>query len=143
VEALIGLAGALIGGVLVLIGDMVRYRIEWRRESARRLLDASTGLAMLFNRMCGEIVDAKKRSASPTALPPEHPEREEAVTRFFLTPGSEKLAKQASRLIAVYHSLFDRYSDADFGWEEARAMRREAIYAFEAGVREVLQKGRI
>ncbi len=142
-QALIGLAGALVGGLLVLVGDQIRYRIEWRRESARRLLDASIGLATQYNRMCGEIIDAKKRSASPDDLPPPHPEREEAVTRFYLTPGSEKLASEASKLIVVYHTLYDRYSDPKFGLQDAHRLRREAIYRFEAAVRDVVRKGRI
>jgi hypothetical protein len=127
----------------VLVGDQVRYRIEWRREGARRLLDASIGLATQYNRMCGEIIDAKKRNASPDELPPTHPEREEAVTRFYLTPGSERLASEAGRFIIVYQMLYDRYSDPKFGWEDAHRSRREAIYAFEAAVGDVVRKGRI
>jgi hypothetical protein len=135
-DALIGLMGALVGGVLVVIGDMIRHRLEWRRENVRRLFDASVGLAALYNRMCGEIVDAKRRHLAPSDLPPEYPEREEAVARFFLTPGSEKLTKPAAALISTYGMLFERYNDPEFTWEEAHRLRKAALFAFEDAVRE-------
>ena len=142
-DALVGLAGALVGGLLVLIGDFVRQRVEWRREGVRRLFDASMGLAMLYNRMCGEIIDAKRRGVAAGELPREYPERNEAVTGFFMKPGSERLARPAGDLILAYRRLFDGFDDPDFGWEEARGVRREAIERFERAVREVVRQGRV
>jgi hypothetical protein len=138
-DALIGLLGALVGGLLVVIGDMIRHRMEWRRENARRLFDASVGLATLYNRLCGELVDAMKQKAP---LPDVHPERDEAVARFFITPGSEGLQKPAAALIGVYDDIRDQYGDAEFTWQAAHKLRKEALFAFEDAAREATRQSR-
>jgi hypothetical protein len=48
-DSLIGLAGAIVGGCLVLIGDFIRRRAERRRDAVRDLAKAATE----FSCWCG------------------------------------------------------------------------------------------
>lgn len=141
-EALTALAGALIGGTLVLVGEALRQRFEWRRECVRRLADASSAFAILFNRMCGELIDARKRRVPATELQTMNPERHDAVTRFFLTPGCEQLREPAVELIRVYHDLVEGF-ESEEDWERAALARLLAIRDFETAVRAVVARGHI
>ncbi|HEX2419087.1 MAG TPA: hypothetical protein VHJ83_13360 [Micromonosporaceae bacterium] len=141
-DALIALGGALLGGFLVLLGDVIRRRVEWKRENVRRLGESSTAFAALYNRMCGELIDARERGVPVHELPDIRPERYETVTRFFLTPGSEKLREPAVALIRVYRDMVDAYAEED-RWKAAWEAHFKGIRRFEAAVREALRRGSI
>ncbi|MFI7307626.1 hypothetical protein ACIBM8_30915 [Micromonospora aurantiaca] len=137
-EAVTALIGALIGGVLVLVGEAFRRRAEVRQRAVDRLINASADLAMVINRACGEMVDAK---FGGLARPPDalRADRHEAATRFFMTPAPPDLQEAARTLSHAYHDLYDHYDDE--GWSEAWENYKTAIRRFEAAVRTVASAG--
>ncbi|MFK4246150.1 hypothetical protein ACI2KV_25050 [Micromonospora chokoriensis] len=137
-EAVTALIGALIGGVLVLVGDAFRRRAEGRQRAEDRLVNASADLAMVINRACGEMVDAKfaGRARPADAL---RADRHEAATRFFMTPAPPELQDAARKLSHAYHDVYDHYDDQ--GWNEAWEDYKTAIRRFEAAVRTVAAPG--
>ncbi|MFE9203209.1 hypothetical protein [Micromonospora sp. NPDC007230] len=137
-EALAGLLGAVVGGILVLIGDIVRRRAEERRQRVRDLADAALSLAVQYGRHVGQLKDRQR--GVPTASDPLSADRYEASTRFFMTPGSEELRKQALGLIREYRRLSSQaveLTQEDFG----QYMGKER--AFEAAVQVVVRRGHI
>jgi hypothetical protein len=54
------LGGVVIGGLLVLLGDFVRPRVEWRRHQATRLVDTGTDLIVLLHGWIGDLMDNKQ-----------------------------------------------------------------------------------
>lgn len=141
-DALSALGGALLGGLLVLLGDFVRRRIEWQRENVRRLADAATAFAVLYNRMAGELVDASDRNIKVSDLKPTRPERYATVTRFFLTPGSDRLRGKAMLVVRTYDQLARVFSVKE-EWTPAREAHYEAIVGFETAVRSIIEEGRL
>jgi hypothetical protein len=75
-------------------------------------------------------------------LPPMEPLRYEVTTRFFMTPGSEQLALQASRLVTSYEQLRASYGHQE-RWEAARNQHGLAVRDFEASVRSIMRRGHI
>lgn len=65
------LLSALLGGVLVMAGDYVRRRVERRQDALNNLVEASAHLSSVYNRLCGELIDAAERAvpALTTCLP--------------------------------------------------------------------------
>jgi len=142
-EAIAALAGALIGGTLVLVGDLLRQRVEWHRENVRRLADASIELARLYNRMCGELLDARFRGVPLDQVAHPRPERFEAMTQFFMTPGADLLRPEAVALAQAHWQLLEKFVEDDAVWDEAAEARFVALRAFEAAVRTVIRRGRL
>ncbi|MEH0827545.1 MULTISPECIES: hypothetical protein [unclassified Micromonospora] len=138
-EALAGLFGAVVGGFLVLVGDVVRRRVEERRQGVRDLADAAIGLAVQYGRHVGQLKDGQRGLL--TASDPLSADRYEASTRFFMTPGCEELREQALGLIREYQRLSARAAELltydDFG----QYLGKER--AFEAAVQVVVRRGRI
>lgn len=93
-EAVTALLGAVIGGFLVLVGDVFRRRAERRDRALRRAVDASASFAMVINQTCGEMIDAKfnqlQRPASALRA-----ERHEAAT--CTRPGNASVVPRPGR----------------------------------------------
>lgn len=135
VEALTALFGAVAGGLLVLIGEILRRRSERRGRAVDRLLAASADFAMVINRTSGEIIDARLRQL-PRPGSALRAERHEATTKFFMTPAPPELHDAGRRLAYAYHDLYDHF-DEDDGWAEAWDNYRASILQFEAAARDV------
>lgn len=82
-QALTALVGAVIGGVLVILGDAVRQRAERRRERVQRLVDGATTLAVQYTRLAGLLTDSRLRQGAAAREAAVRPERYEAIVRFF------------------------------------------------------------
>ncbi|MFH8805074.1 hypothetical protein ACH4F6_36920 [Streptomyces sp. NPDC017936] len=141
-ESVLALLGAILGGTLVLLGDFIRRRVERRKEEVNRLVEVSARLSSMYNRMCGQILDASVAGVAVSDLAAADPLRYEVTTQFFMTPGSEQLRSQASRLMDAYYRLRGSYGQ-DSAWVAARDEHGLAVREFEAAVRAILHRNHI
>ncbi|MFE1782421.1 hypothetical protein ACFW9F_07470 [Streptomyces sp. NPDC059506] len=138
----IALLGAMTGGFLVLMGDHIRRKVERKQTEVNRLVEASAQLSSTYNRLCGELLDAAEHGVAVTDLPSADPQRYEVATRFFMTPGSERLRSSGARLIASYTALRAGYAQGH-RWDEARVEHGAAVREFEEAVRAVMRRQHI
>ncbi|MCP3771684.1 hypothetical protein [Streptomyces sp. MAR25Y5] len=141
-QSVLTLLGAILGGTLVLLGDLIRRRVERRKEEVSRLVEVSVRLSSMYNRLCGQILDASTAGVTVSDLAAADPLRYEVTTQFFMTPGSEQLRSQASRLMDAYYRLRDSYGQ-DSAWVAARDEHGLAVREFEAAVRVILHRNHI
>lgn len=135
--------GALIGGALVLAGDLLRQRAERRHERIRRLADASAAFASVYNQICGDLRDARVEGKPLGTLSRTRTERHDVGTRFFMTPGSEHLKAEAAALVSARRHLLANYEGDDESWQRATLAQAEVLYEFEGAVREIVARGKI
>lgn len=133
-DALLPLLGAVIGGLLVLLGDGIRRRQERRREDERRLFEAAVAVSVAYNRTFGELVAARNRRDPPEVAEVSSLDRYEATTRFWATPGSGAMSLEASALARAHRALRDSYQD-QAEWDVARDGYNRALRSLEAAVR--------
>ncbi|MFD5343295.1 hypothetical protein ACFWJY_05890 [Streptomyces anulatus] len=107
-----------------------------------RLVEASSRLSSMYNRLCGEMLDAAVASVPVSDLAAADPLRYEVTTQFYMTPGSEQLRSRASRLIGAYGQLRDSYGN-DPAWTAARTEHGLALREFEAAVRKIVHRDHI
>ncbi|MFR9757452.1 hypothetical protein [Streptomyces sp. TR06-5] len=141
-QSIVAPVGVLAGGGLVMVGDHVRRRAERRHAALLCLVEACAQLSTTYSRLCGELVDWADAEDDRSELPRPDALRYEAATRFFLTPGSEQLSRQASALINAYRRLREE-SPKTAGWKEACAAHGAAVRAFEGAVRAVVRRGTV
>lgn len=142
VQSVLALLGAILGGTLVLFGDFIRRRVERRKEEVNRLVEVSVRLSSMYNRLCGQLLDASTAGVAVSDLAVADPLRYEVTTQFFMTPGSEQLRSQASRLMDAYYRLRDSYGQ-DSAWGAARDEHGLAVREFESAVRAILHRNHI
>jgi hypothetical protein len=142
VQTIAGLVGAIIGGILVLLGDIVRRRAETRRAEVGRLAEAAANLAAVYGRVVGELRDAHERGLRTANAFAVRPQRYEMGARFFMTPGAEELRPSAVRLIMAYQGLAREPSEMPRS-DESYQQYLEAEKAFAADVRTIVRRGRI
>jgi hypothetical protein len=140
VEAFVGLAGALIGGVLVLLADVVRRRSANRGEQVSRLAEVSVAYAAVIGRLFAQARDAFERSERPAH---QRPERAEASVRFFMTPGMEELYPHARGLMNAYLTYAALDPAAAKDRDNAMDVFFDIQRAFEEKVRKILRRGTI
>ena len=133
-QAVIGLIGAVVGGLLVLAGDVIRRRAERQRERMRQLNDACAAFAIQINAVVGDLADQRRRGASQDDVLLIRPERYEPTTRFFMAPGSEPLQPAARAMIRTCRAMLRDWGDEQ-NWHQAYDEYYDAVRAFEAGVR--------
>ena len=73
------LIGVMIGGSLVLLGDLVRRREERKRDLVARLIQSGTDLLVLLHGVVGDLMEAKESSAP---LPNPHAGRKERLGQY-------------------------------------------------------------
>ncbi|GAA2268695.1 hypothetical protein GCM10010145_49190 [Streptomyces ruber] len=142
VQSVLALLGAILGGTLVLFGDFIRRRVERHKEEVNRLVEVSVRLSSMYNRLCGQLLDASTAGVAVSDLAVADPLRYEVTTQFFMTPGSEQLRSRASRLMDAYYRLRDSYGQ-DSAWDAARDEHGLAVREFEAAVRAILHRNHI
>jgi hypothetical protein len=138
-DALLGLGGAIVGGLLVLLGDAARRRAQRRDENVLKLSEASVAYAVVIGRLFARARDSFERGETPTV---ERPERYEASLRFFMTPGSEELYPTAMKVVAAYLA----YARTDPSADDARAAANRYFVEqreFEAQMRAIVRRGAI
>ena len=129
----------IVGGLLVLFGDLARRRAAQHHNELARLSEAAVQYSLVFGRLFGRARDARERGEPPKD---ERPDRYEASVRFFMTPGAEELypaALEIARAYLDYLRLEPTAENLTAGRERYKLAQR----AFEARVRAVLRRGRI
>jgi hypothetical protein len=142
-EAVIGLVGAVIGGVLVLAADFLRRRYEWNRENVRRLQEISAELCDLYHHVAGQARDAKKKNQSVDTVQFHPPERYAMITRFFMTPGSDEVKKQATAVIHAREDIEMSFQKSEEEFNRAWRAHEDAIIDLEKAVKRVVKRGHI
>jgi len=97
-DAVVPLFGVVIGGLLVLITDFIRRRIEWRRELVKTLAASGSDLIVILHRTVGELAEA--RGDGPASREPEHWPRgaTSGVAASTPTPGGRALRAAVARV---------------------------------------------
>jgi hypothetical protein len=133
-QALVSLAGVLIGGLLVMAADVLRRRYEWRRWQLQRLLDHGVELLTVHHRLVGELVEAYEHGVPIDRVHSGSGERYRVGTQLAATPGSEALLDDVEHLRQLHRRLRDCFSKPD-EWEPARAEYVGALHKIEAKMR--------
>lgn len=107
VEALIGLAGAIVGGILVVAGDAFARRSDRRAANAERVRLAAADVIATYLQGRSHLI-AQKSDGRPLNLDEVWPhDRQLALARLFTLPGSERLQGSLSALSDTTVQLFD------------------------------------
>ncbi len=131
--AILGLFGAVVGGLLVVLGAVVTRRDELRQAQRVALRLAAADVVATYLHARGRL----KGQMNTGAVLPEAdlfpPERWLALARLFTLPGSEQLRDQVLELGAATLAVIEAKdrSKAEQGFER----QLTAIRAFEASVR--------
>jgi hypothetical protein len=141
-EAISGLLGAVIGGILVVLGDVVRRRADARHVDVERLTEAATAFVAQYGRLVGQLRDAHERALPAGDVFAVRPDRYEVTARFFMTPGSQELRPSAVDLIRAYQHLVRLPSEKP-GTDEGFVRYLEAEKAFAANVRAIVRRGSV
>jgi hypothetical protein len=141
-DAVIGLVGAVVGGALVLVGDVYTRRFERRSARLERLQAAAADVLATYLDARGAVITAY-RAGSSLAQETLYPhERSVALARLYTTPGSERLLGLFDQLAAANHAVVDAVDSGDADLVQTRlASQLEAIRAVEARVRDLLTDG--
>jgi len=115
-------------------------------ETSRRLRVRAAAHGTTPQHLAAPLAQRARDAASAGVAVSERaaadPLRYEVATRFFMTPGSEQLSAQASRLINAHGRLRSAYGQEQ-AWAAARDEHGSAVREFEATVRAVMRRGRI
>lgn len=134
--SLIGLAGALIGGTLVVAGDFVARRSQRRAERRELLRLAAADLIATYLRARSSLI-ASKTAGRPVNTEEVWPhERWLALARLFTLPGSEALQQPLDAVQDTTLKLYEARNDPDINQYFQRQLA--AIRAFEARVRSLM-----
>ncbi|MEV4629769.1 hypothetical protein AB0J90_26240 [Micromonospora sp. NPDC049523] len=141
-QALASLVGVLVGGLLVMVTDVLRRRSEWRRQQLQRLLDNGVELLTVHHRLVGELVEAYELGISVDRVHGGSAERYRVGTQFSATPGSEFLLDEVEELRKLHRALRDSFSKPH-EWDSARAEYVRALRDIEAKLRTIGSSGNI
>lgn len=133
--SLLGLAGAVIGGTLVIAGDFFARRSQRHADRRERLRLAAADLIATYLRARSQIIASRTAGRGVTVDDLWPHERQLALARLFTLPGSESLQEP---LIAVRDTTLQLYNArADQDIEPYLKKQLEALRALEAKVREL------
>jgi hypothetical protein len=141
-DAVAPLVGVVIGGLLVLISDLVRRRVEWQRELVKRLAASGTDLVVLMHTTIGELAEAREASAPVTNVNAGRADRLQAYSRFYANPGSRALRPQVIRVLAAHRAVRAAYDAAQDVWDRAASEYWDAVEEFELALHRVVVRGR-
>ncbi|MGN9911606.1 hypothetical protein ACTMTJ_29005 [Phytohabitans sp. LJ34] len=139
-EAISGLLGAVIGGILVVLGEVVRRRADSRHVDVERLTEAATVFVAQYGRLVGQLRDAHERALPAGDTFAVRPDRYEVTSRFFMTPGSQELRPTATQVIKAYQHLAKLPSEKP-ATDEGFSRYIDAEKAFAAQVRSIVRRG--
>jgi hypothetical protein len=141
-DAVVPLFGVVIGGLLVLVTDFIRRRIEWRRDLVKTLAASGSNLVVILHRTVGELAEARE-----TAQPVKNPnagraERLQAYSRFYANPGSRALRADVDRVLAAHRAVRAAQEAAQDVWDDAAREYWEATESFELALHRAVVRGR-
>ena len=140
--AVISLAASVIGGLLVLAGQWLTRRSEDRRYWRGLLRDAAADLATSFSQERA-ILTSDRGRGKPTSHADEDTylvARQRALNRLLTLPHGDAFLPQATRMGHEIEELWQAYSGSEKEWQAARGRLLEAIQAFNAAVRQEVQR---
>ncbi|GAA4472430.1 hypothetical protein GCM10023170_092200 [Phytohabitans houttuyneae] len=141
-ETISTLGGVMAGGLLVLLGDFVRRRVEWRRQQATRLVDTGTDLIVLLHGWIGDLIDMRE---AKEVVPDPHigrAARLQASTRFYALPGSRSLRTELGRVQIAHQAVRNAYCEDEGSWLLVKREYYDAVEDFEIALHSVLLRGR-
>lgn len=135
-DSLIGLAGALVGGFLVLIGDIIARRSERRVVRVERMRLAAADIIATHMRARSHLI-ALKSDGRPLNIDEVWPnDRQLAFSRLYTLPGSERLRPSLLALSDATLQLFEARNESDVQVYFDRQL--DAIRNVESEVRELV-----
>jgi len=140
--AVISLAASVIGGLLVLAGQWLTRRSEDRRYWRGLLREAAADLATSFSQERA-ILTSDRGRGKPTSHADEDTylvARQRALNRLLTLPHGDAFLPQATRMGHGIEELWQAYSGSEEEWQAARGRLLEAIQAFNAAVRQEVQR---
>jgi hypothetical protein len=140
-EALAGLLGAVVGGVLVLVGDIGRRWADARQSQVRQLADAAADFSIRFAQLVGDIRDARERGQPADSIPSRRG-RYEAAIRLMMTPGCEEVREDSQAIVDAYWDIAQLPSDNAI-FDAAVSAYFDAQKEFESKVRSIIRRGSI
>jgi hypothetical protein len=140
--AVISLASSVIGGLLVLAGQWLTRRSEDRRYWRGLLRDAAADLATSFSQERAILTSDRGRGKATSHADEDTylVDRQRALNRLLTLPHGDAFLPQVTRMGHEIEELWKVYSGSDEEWQAARGRLREAIQAFNAAVRQEVQR---
>ena len=140
--AIISLASAVVGGLLVLTGQWLIHRSEDRRYWRGQLRDAAADVATSFSQERAGLT-SDRGQGKPTSHIDEVTyvvDRQRALNRLLTLPHGDAFEPQLRGMGDGIEQLWKAYRGGDEEWYVARARLKEAIDAFRAAVRHEVQR---
>jgi len=141
-EVFATLVSVALGGLLVLLGDVIRRNTEWKRNQVQTLVDSAVHLIALHHRAAGNLMEWRSAGKKPDNIDAGKGERLDAIVRFFAMPGSDSLGGHYIALRESHRDLRRSFGDED-RWRVARAEYMRAVRSFELSLQEVRRTGRL
>jgi hypothetical protein len=141
-DAIGPLVGVLLGGLLVLVGDLMRRKVEWQRELVKGLVASGTDLTVMLHRTVGDLAEARETRAQVTNPDAGRSDRLEMYSRFYANPGSWALRPQVDQVIAAHRAVRAAHNAPQEAWDAASSSYFRAVEAFELALHKVAVRGR-
>jgi hypothetical protein len=141
-DALATLASVALGGLLVLLSDVVRRKVEWKRDQVENLVESGVHLIALHHRAAGDLMEWRSAADPPGNIDAGKGERLDAIVRFFAMPGSEFLGNHYIALRESHRNLRRSFGD-DERWVIARGEYMAAVRDFELALQAIRATGRL
>jgi hypothetical protein len=140
--AVISLASSVIGGLLVLGGQWLTRRGEDRRYWRGLLRDAAADLATSFSQERAILTSDRGRGKATSHADEDTylVDRQRALNRLLTLPHGEAFEPQVTTMGRFIEELWQAYPGSEEEWQAARGRLREAIQAFNAAVRQEVQR---
>lgn len=140
-QAVIGLLGAVIGGLLVVVGDVLARRHQERRDALKLAWD-NAGEILATQRLIREY-SQRARLAGRDSLTDEELADISAAdrvqdTRFYMLPIPETLRSALRSSSETSRKLIASIGAPEATWMEASREQKQSIYDFEAEMRLLL-----
>ena len=137
-EGLAALLGAIVGGGLVVIGDLVGRHIEDRRAARQAVRAAAAELVsfewhreiLAFERRLGNFEISAEQATGVFEQ-----DRRRAASAIFVSPLAEHVVSPMRQLMARTNELVEACTASDDDWETARERFAEARDRFQDAIR--------
>jgi hypothetical protein len=140
--AVISLVSSIVGGLLVVAGQVLTGRSQDRRHWRGLLRDAAADVATSFSEE-GARLNSDRGRGKPTSRADKttYPvDRQRALNRLRTLPHGDTFEQQIGDMGNGIEKLWRAYSADDDEWYAARARLKEAIDVFNAKVRHEIQR---
>lgn len=135
-EAVLALIAAMLGGLLVLLANVVVRRSEERHRWSEQVQKTTADLVGTYGAARSALIGARDRGDGlPSEERLEYVERNRLYSYFACTPGCEPLIPPLERLTSAIVALRDAFDADDETWERSNEDAKAALVAVQAAVR--------